>query len=287
MSQGHARLMFHQEVQVIDAIIAVTLMEASLQGDSTVLSLDFDLNSDFPENPAITQNYLNRIVLEKLDLLHLLEDTEETEGDNGFKANVKSFQSEFKFTSDRKMLSRSTHEDKSRETVIDVSNSSKQQQPSKSSFNDKQDASETNDITNRKSLKEKQKRTDHVSFATNSLIPDLKKRKRKKSDKLRESDDALENFVALDEPKKPDNRSYDLSPVKAQNDSRFLYANVNAESDTGSSTHKRKLEAFRFKPRVDVAETSTLESGLDLKQMLNMIPSVADDFDINDLDDVS
>lgn len=65
--------MFHQEVQLMDAIVAVVLMEASLQGDASLLAMDFDVTATFPDDPTNSHNELTRIILDKLQLTELLE----------------------------------------------------------------------------------------------------------------------------------------------------------------------------------------------------------------------
>lgn len=65
--------MCHQEVQVLDAVTAVILIEASFQGEASLLALDFNLSADFPDDPRDSQDLWNQAVLEKLDLLHLLD----------------------------------------------------------------------------------------------------------------------------------------------------------------------------------------------------------------------
>lgn len=52
LSQAHARLMFHGEVEIMDAIFAVTLVESSMQGESAILSLNVNnVQSSFPTDP--------------------------------------------------------------------------------------------------------------------------------------------------------------------------------------------------------------------------------------------
>lgn len=59
---------------MLDAVMAVLLLEASLQGDSSLLGLEFDLNAQFPSNPQESYEELAHLLLNKLDLAHLLVD---------------------------------------------------------------------------------------------------------------------------------------------------------------------------------------------------------------------
>ncbi|GLV31794.1 Minichromosome maintenance 2 [Carabus blaptoides fortunei] len=57
LSQAHARLMYRSEVLVMDAVMAIALIESSMQGAALLLSTNVDtLHAPFPENP--TQSYV-------------------------------------------------------------------------------------------------------------------------------------------------------------------------------------------------------------------------------------
>lgn len=49
LAQGHARLMFRENVTVMDAIVVVTLMESSMLS-AALISSDNCLHSSFPDN---------------------------------------------------------------------------------------------------------------------------------------------------------------------------------------------------------------------------------------------
>lgn len=67
MSQGHAKLMFHDEVQALDAIFAVALADNAMEYEASILNLKLD-NNAFEENPDQLYSQLHEIVLEKLNL---------------------------------------------------------------------------------------------------------------------------------------------------------------------------------------------------------------------------
>lgn len=73
LSQAHARLMFHQEVTVQDAVIAVSLVESSMHNDAIVSNLSA-LHTSFPLNPM--EDYWKQMdeLLRKLNLLDILEE---------------------------------------------------------------------------------------------------------------------------------------------------------------------------------------------------------------------
>lgn len=65
--------MCHSEVEIIDAIMAVMLIEATMQGDSSIFGLEFYLYASSPENPRDSYVQLIRTILTKLELSDLLE----------------------------------------------------------------------------------------------------------------------------------------------------------------------------------------------------------------------
>lgn len=73
LSQGHARLMFHKEVEIIDAIMAVVLVETAMENDYSDFALNLDTRADFPFDPEGNYQELVEIVLKKLHLDDLLE----------------------------------------------------------------------------------------------------------------------------------------------------------------------------------------------------------------------
>lgn len=74
LSQGHARLLFHESVQIIDAVMAVILVEIGMgyQEDS-ILNLDMNVHSSFPDDSINSYVELLNNVLEKLNLHDILE----------------------------------------------------------------------------------------------------------------------------------------------------------------------------------------------------------------------
>ncbi|CAL1265879.1 unnamed protein product [Larinioides sclopetarius] len=75
LAEGHARLMFRDEVLVIDAIMAIILMESSMSG-SAVLDGLTTLHTSFPDNPRTEYNEKAETVLKLLNLEDLLPDSE-------------------------------------------------------------------------------------------------------------------------------------------------------------------------------------------------------------------
>nr|KAG5699161.1 hypothetical protein BaRGS_014460 [Batillaria attramentaria] len=72
LSQAHARLMFRDEVLVQDAVVAVTLMESSMQGAALLGGVNA-LHTAFPEDAEDEYIMQAEMVLTRLDLPELLE----------------------------------------------------------------------------------------------------------------------------------------------------------------------------------------------------------------------
>eukprot|EP00038_Savillea_parva_P001903 m.108353 g.108353 ORF g.108353 m.108353 type:complete len:1026 (+) comp10655_c0_seq4:153-3230(+) len=70
IAQAHARLMFRDEVTVQDAVVAVTMMESSMQG-AALLGASSPLHSAFPEDADAEYQRQESIVLTRLNLVHL------------------------------------------------------------------------------------------------------------------------------------------------------------------------------------------------------------------------
>ncbi|KAJ1679756.1 DNA helicase mcm9 [Spiromyces aspiralis] len=73
LSQAHARLMFRDKVTVQDAVVAVMLMEASMQGSALLAPTDV-LYTTFPDNPEEQHAVQEKAVLVRLGLESLLLD---------------------------------------------------------------------------------------------------------------------------------------------------------------------------------------------------------------------
>ncbi|XP_042857902.1 DNA helicase MCM9-like [Penaeus japonicus] len=71
LCQGHARLMMRHEVTVQDAVVAVTLMEASMCGASLITGIN-PLHTAFPASPREEYRTQVKIVLESLGLFDIL-----------------------------------------------------------------------------------------------------------------------------------------------------------------------------------------------------------------------
>eukprot|EP00049_Salpingoeca_infusionum_P027022 m.29682 g.29682 ORF g.29682 m.29682 type:complete len:1174 (+) comp9194_c0_seq2:221-3742(+) len=72
LAQAHARLMLHHQVDLMDAVVAVTVMEVSMEGGALLGSCS-PLHSAFPENAEEEYNLQQHLILERLGLLHLEE----------------------------------------------------------------------------------------------------------------------------------------------------------------------------------------------------------------------
>ncbi|XP_064086889.1 DNA helicase MCM9-like isoform X2 [Macrobrachium nipponense] len=73
LSQGHARLMMRSEVTLQDAIVAVTMMEASMSGTSLINDIN-PLHTAFPSSPKLEYKNQATIILKRLGLLTLLSE---------------------------------------------------------------------------------------------------------------------------------------------------------------------------------------------------------------------
>ncbi|XP_046447049.1 DNA helicase MCM9-like [Daphnia pulex] len=71
LAQGHARLMFREEVTVMDAVVVVTLMESSMQS-AALISADNCLHSSFPSDAMMEYQRQIDLVLKRLGLEELL-----------------------------------------------------------------------------------------------------------------------------------------------------------------------------------------------------------------------
>ncbi|XP_030755473.1 DNA helicase MCM9-like [Sitophilus oryzae] len=71
LSQGHAKLMFHSEVEVMDTIFPIILVDNSLDYESSLFNFKIDNNAFFENPEEHYTSYLN-IILEKLNLDHIL-----------------------------------------------------------------------------------------------------------------------------------------------------------------------------------------------------------------------
>ncbi|KAF7274539.1 hypothetical protein GWI33_012809 [Rhynchophorus ferrugineus] len=75
LSQGHAKLMFHSEVEIMDTVFPIILVDNALGYDSALLNLKLDINS-FYENPdELYSSFLNVIIV-KLNLERLVDHEE-------------------------------------------------------------------------------------------------------------------------------------------------------------------------------------------------------------------
>ncbi|XP_062595563.1 DNA helicase MCM9-like, partial [Saccostrea cucullata] len=72
LSQAHARLMFRDEVTVEDAVVAVTLMESTMQGAALLGGVNA-LHTAFPENALEEYKVQADLVLNRLELQDLLQ----------------------------------------------------------------------------------------------------------------------------------------------------------------------------------------------------------------------
>ncbi|KAG5866390.1 hypothetical protein JTB14_013262 [Gonioctena quinquepunctata] len=73
LSQGHARLMYHESVEIIDSIYAIILVDTAMDWDSAILNLNVTLNSVFPEKPVRDYRQMLEVIMNKLQLPQILE----------------------------------------------------------------------------------------------------------------------------------------------------------------------------------------------------------------------
>ncbi|XP_071450357.1 uncharacterized protein [Hetaerina americana] len=73
LSQGHARLMYHSEVTIMDAVVAVSLVESSMQGAALISGVNA-LHASFPDNATDEYKVQVDLILKKLGLMHLLKE---------------------------------------------------------------------------------------------------------------------------------------------------------------------------------------------------------------------
>lgn len=258
LSQGHARLMFHKEVQVTDAIIAVILIEASLQGASSLLELN-DMNADFPENPSIFQSALNMVVLEKLNLMHLFQ-IDESE-----RSMAPSSVLDYSETDEREKQNETIHSD--------CGNSSTEMQQDNDDLQNQRDRERKND-------------EQEIVLNRNFVLEKPKNAKPKRSNKSSVQNILQVADVTADEDLSSDISYRGLSVLQKSTADEHK----KQQKDGVTSKVKGNLNNFRFKPRDVTVETSSVSNNVvDINRMLNMIPSVAEDFDMEEfnLGDVS
>uniref|UniRef100_A0A7M4E8Y7 DNA helicase MCM9 n=2 Tax=Crocodylus porosus TaxID=8502 RepID=A0A7M4E8Y7_CROPO len=71
LAEAHARLMFRDTVTLEDAITVVSVMESSMQGGALLGGINA-LHTSFPENPMEQYRMQCELILERLELQHLL-----------------------------------------------------------------------------------------------------------------------------------------------------------------------------------------------------------------------
>ncbi|XP_049790977.1 DNA helicase MCM9-like isoform X3 [Schistocerca nitens] len=71
LSQAHARLMFRETVTVQDAVIAIALMESSMQSAAFISGMD-TLHTSFPDNPTMEYKDHATLILRQLNLEAIL-----------------------------------------------------------------------------------------------------------------------------------------------------------------------------------------------------------------------
>ncbi|KAF5304261.1 hypothetical protein FQA39_LY09788 [Lamprigera yunnana] len=73
LSQGHAKLMNHNEVFIMDAIFAIILIESSMHGECAILLLEpLNVLESFPEDSMQVYTHLATTILTKLELTEIL-----------------------------------------------------------------------------------------------------------------------------------------------------------------------------------------------------------------------
>lgn len=59
LSEGHARLMYRNEVTVHDAVTAISLLEAAMQSSTSIANITSSLHIAFPPDPM--EEYRNQV----------------------------------------------------------------------------------------------------------------------------------------------------------------------------------------------------------------------------------
>lgn len=281
--------MFHKEVQITDAIIAVILVEASLQEESSLLPLN-DMNADFPESSTIFQNALNFIVLEKLELMHLLNGEEVDAGDGENDLSSKNTSSTLLSSGSEMDIHTVASDGESSSSTVNLM----QQliESPKVMESSHLPAISRNELKKRKSMinfNESEAFNCRSDFNINASTDDCTEHnsKTKKFNAVvntkRKEDTQTSNAKLSDVTNnQTDLEFFEVSHLNKRNfdDDR----KHNKHSDSEVPKLKSKLNNFRFKPR-DITTDTSPEKGIDINQMMNMIPSVADeDFNVEELD---
>ena len=71
LAQGHARLLAHNSVEIVDALFAVILLETSAESSSSLLGASNPLHATFPKDPEAEYRQNAERILCSLDLNHL------------------------------------------------------------------------------------------------------------------------------------------------------------------------------------------------------------------------
>lgn len=250
--------MFRNEVQISDAIVAVLLVDVALQGDSPLLLLN-DLNSDFPEDASVFQNTLNCVVLHRLNLMHLLE------SENRQTEKIENSQS----LSSHKMSSSSSSKEVSFETTSSISSCSESDHEISGTV-------------------QHNKNTD-ISDSSNSDTSVEENKKERHNCIMDESEETTGNSLYVHENFEPTSKRLLFSEAQASMETDLTEKSPLKTRYNSVSKVKDSLRNFRFKPHTVAANSSSTNQGIDFNHMLNMIPSVAEDFNVDELvlDDLS
>ncbi|CAG9853759.1 unnamed protein product [Phyllotreta striolata] len=73
LSQGHARLMCHKNVEIIDSVFAVFLVDTSMDMETSIFNLNVAAISTFPEHPKMTYYHLLETISDKLQAHDILQ----------------------------------------------------------------------------------------------------------------------------------------------------------------------------------------------------------------------
>lgn len=264
LSQGHARLMYHTEVEILDAVMAVTLIEASMQGDSSVLGLGFDIHSSSPENPTETYTQLIRTVLCKLNLDDLLQkEIERLQDTNNDEQSTQE-----SLEADKTLYNRFKNMFKKTPTVISKRKSCEfigEESSKKIKLNSSQDTSTSRNSEDNESLKSTSETNEEVSDVVNESTRDeqtednpLEIHKKCNTKNLlaqfkfkpRDTTDSCHSNQENNE----DNNKITEEDVCVQNDVNFEHINskdIEAKADllSQNTRNKRFFDQHRFKAR--------------------------------------
>ncbi|KAF2902861.1 hypothetical protein ILUMI_03319 [Ignelater luminosus] len=266
LSQAHARLMFHTEVQVMDALFAVILIENSMHGECAVLLLEtIDVQAPFNDSPMENYKELLKAILNKLGLHDIL------------KSEILDLNSDCQYNFNNSVLGIAENMEVNSKTNINfhfININSQKDEGTSSKHQFLHNITQKNDETfSIDSTNTSQTMSKSVDF---SAVQDKSKEEIKDTDK--------ENVQK--------NKIRKLSIPDCKQDEKISKGNTSNKTDTNthilntnkSHKEKKRRKSLKSPEHSKQIKVSKKKSNLNDFQMLNMIRSVNDEFDPNILD---